>query len=392
MLAGLQWRMLAVLGALATAATGWLLITALCSLGWLGSAGVDYGAVLLLATQGWLLAHGVPIHLTGTVISLVPLGYSALIVLTTSGFGAMVGRRAVRDLQPLAAQERGWLMLRTAGAFAGSYTVLVLIGALLSEGDAAFGRVLLGCFILAFLPALAGSAGALGWRPAWTPRHQWWLRLPASLAAGILVLIVAGSVVSAWALLRYHTRVIALHQSLDAGALGGFVLSVMQLAWIPNVVVWAGSWTLGAGFSMGAGTVVSPIANQLGALPAVPLFGAVPPSGPGPGSALWWLVAGVGAGVASAWVLVSARQQSARTPDQRPVRIDQLAVIGGLAGILSGLAFAALAACAGGDIGITRLVGLGPRMSELLVLAPTLLGISGLVTGTLMGLPAGRGR
>lgn len=384
--------MLAVLGALATAATGWLLITALCSLGWLGSAGVDYSAVLRLATQGWLLAHGVPIHLSGAVISLVPLGFSALILLTASGFGAMAGRRAARDLQPVAPAERGWLTLRTAGAFAGSYAVLVLIGALLAENGGSAGHALVGCFILAFLPSLGGSARAMGWHPPWRSRLGWWRRLPASLAAGLLVLVVAGSMVSVWALLSYRTRVIALHQSLAPGALGGFLLSVMQLVWVPNVVLWAASWTLGAGFSMGPGTVVSPIANQLGALPAVPLFGALPPSGPGPGTALWWLLAGVFAGVASAWVLVSARQQSARRSDQRPARIEQLAVLGGLAGILTGLAFAGVAACAGGDIGMTRLVGLGARMPELLVLAPTLLGISGLVTGTLMGLLAGRPR
>ena len=51
-------------------------------------------------------------------------------------------------------------------------------------------------------------------------------------------------------------------------------LLLAQLALVPNALVWAASYALGAGFVMGAGSVVAPAGTELGMLPGLPLLGA----------------------------------------------------------------------------------------------------------------------
>ena len=201
--------------------------------------------------------------------------------------------------------------------------------------------------------------------------------MPRAVGVALSTLIAVSASVLAVALFRYQDRVELIHNGLAAGTLGGVLLLLMQLAWLPNLILWSGSWALGAGMTLGLDSVVSPAANQLGILPSIPVLGALPANGPGPLSALWWLAGGVLAGALAAFVAVRARPRA---------RFDETALVGGLAGVASGLAFWALAAISGGDLGAVRLVGVGARLTQLAVMAPTLLGLWGLVTGLVMGL------
>ena len=54
------------------------------------------------------------------------------------------------------------------------------------------------------------------------------------------------------------------------------MLAVAELAYVPNLVVWALAWLTGAGFAVGAGTQFAPDGVVGGALPAVPMLGALP--------------------------------------------------------------------------------------------------------------------
>ena len=64
---------------------------------------------------------------------------------------------------------------------------------------------------------------------------------------------------------------------------------------------------------------------------------------------------------------------------RRPrARFDETAIVGGLSGILAGLAYTLLAAFSGGDLGTDRLRGVGPRLTELAVMSGAL--ITGLPT------------
>jgi hypothetical protein len=158
---------------------------------------------------------------------------------------------------------------------------------------------------------------------------------------------------------------------------GGIALLAAQLALTPNAVVWATSYALGGGFTLGNGSVVAPAGTDLGVLPGLPLLGALPAPGPGPVSALFWLAAGVLAGGVAAWLVVRGRPQA---------RFDETSLVGGAAGVLGGLLFVGLGWATGGDLGTLRLSGLGPLLLPLLVMAVTTLGLSGMVTGLLLGL------
>jgi hypothetical protein len=79
----------------------------------------------------------------------------------------------------------------------------------------------------------------------------------------------------------------------------------------------------------------------------------------------------------AAWLVVRGRPQA---------RFDETSLVGGAAGLLGGLAFVGLGWATGGDLGTLRLSGLGPLLLPLLVMAVTTLGLSGMVTGLLLGL------
>lgn len=101
----------------------------------------------------------------------------------------------------------------------------------------------------------------------------------ASLAGGVAVtvaiLCAAGIGLAIMIALNYAT-VVGIYQSLQGGVLGGSVITLAQLVLLPNFVIWAAAWIVGAGFAIGAGTAVSPAGTVLGPIPALPLFGSVP--------------------------------------------------------------------------------------------------------------------
>jgi hypothetical protein len=83
------------------------------------------------------------------------------------------------------------------------------------------------------------------------------------------------------------------------------------------------------------------------------------------------------AGAVAAWLVVRSRPRA---------RFDETSLVGGLAGLTGGLLFVGLAWATSGNLGTVRLVGLGPLLLPLLVMAVTTLGLSGMVTGLGLGL------
>jgi hypothetical protein len=67
-----------------------------------------------------------------------------------------------------------------------------------------------------------------------------------------------------------------LYESVQVSILGAVVLTIGQLALIPNLVIYGASWLTGVGFSIGAGSLISPLGSQVGPLPAIPILGALP--------------------------------------------------------------------------------------------------------------------
>ena len=94
------------------------------------------------------------------------------------------------------------------------------------------------------------------------------------LATACLVL-VAALVTTLWVVAGRAT-IGDVVRGLGLDAVGGVVLAVAELAYLPNLVVWALAWLTGAGFAVGEGTHFAPDGVVGGALPAVPMLGALP--------------------------------------------------------------------------------------------------------------------
>lgn len=135
----------------------------------------------------------------------------------------------------------------------------------------------------------SGSVGATATAVAtsvrtWTDRIPRSVReaAPAALRAGsasALLIVAVASVVVAVLLFGNYGAVIGLYEQLQSGVLGGAALTVAQLAFLPNVVIWLASWMVGPGFAIGTGSSVSPLGTDLGPLPGVPLFAIIPAGG-----------------------------------------------------------------------------------------------------------------
>jgi hypothetical protein len=70
-----------------------------------------------------------------------------------------------------------------------------------------------------------------------------------------------------------------LYESVQVSILGAVVLTIGQLALIPNLVIFGAAWFTGVGFSIGAGSLISPLGSQVGPLPTIPVLGALPVGG-----------------------------------------------------------------------------------------------------------------
>ena len=177
------------------------------------------------------------------------------------------------------------------------------------------------------------------------------LRSGTAAAAGILC--VAGVTVFVLILTNYAT-VIGLYETVQAGILGGIALTTLQLALIPNLVIWAAAWFAGPGIAVGVGTSVSPVGTSLGTVPGLPILGVLPQGSLAFGFV--GLLVPLLAGFLAAVLLCRRTAADVRPPALTERLLTGLGV-GGVAGVLLGL----LAWWSGGALGPGRLVEVGPN-------------------------------
>ena len=373
----LAWPVASLIAGVVSALAGFVLALGGAALGWIDAPDIDFTTVLSVGGRLWLLAHGVPASFGPASVSLTPLGFTGLLLLICAALAGFAAHQVVLGAgeAPLVGRRSEWT-LKVTGLFLLGYLSVTMAVAALSLGSAGMGRALVGGSLVGGIGAILGAARRLAWRPTLT----WPVfarAIPRAVGASVLLVLSGGAVVAGTAIVHSWRRVAHLHDALHAGTAGGILLIVLQLAYLPNFVLWAASWLLGAGFAVGTDTLVSPGANQSGLLPTIPVFGAVPQNTVASRASFWWLLIAVAAGVVAAVVVLRSRRRA---------RFDETAVVGGLSGVASGLLVVGLAWLATGGLGIDRMADLGPRLGALIVVAPTSLGLAGLVTGLGWGL------
>jgi hypothetical protein len=307
--------------------------------------GVTMSGAVRTAVLGWLLANHATLLTSIGPVTLAPLGLTLVV-----GFVAYrAGRRsAAGSVDGLPAA------VGAGAALIAGYTGLAAIVTALINGHGSAvstGSVLIGA---ALVSAIAGGLGVLSGAGAWAQIAD---RLPIAgieiarnAAAGLAVLVGGGAAVLGFALLGHAGRVAALSRALGGGGVGGSLLVLLGLAALPTACVWAASYGVGSGFAVGVGTSVAPAGIVLGPVPAFPLLGALPSSGPAPLVSLLALAVPVAAGAVIGWF-------AAHRPAESVMRTGGEACA---AGVLAGIGLGLLVAASTGAFGDGHLSVLGP--------------------------------
>lgn len=359
----LPWPVASLGGGLLAALCGSVLVAGVVLVAWLSAIAIPLPAVLAFSAQVWLLAHGGAISIGNDPVTLVPLGLTLAlggICASTAGFAYRQGRQArTGEISP---RTRRLLLIGTVVQVALGYTAFAAGLAWAVVGVNQLWRPTLGAFGVSLLSAGVGAGLAAGWRPL-AAGPAWLRRGLRGAAVGTLALLIAASVALATALVLGETRVASLEAGLRLDSGGVVVWSLVALAYLPNLLGWTLAWVLGAGFTVGTGSLVSLWTTQLGMLPAIPVFGALPPAGLGDP----WLQAWLAVGAVAGGLTGVAAVRHGRTGPLGAL------IASAVSGLLAGALYVGWLAASRGGLGGLRLVDLGPRLLEaLLIGAPTL--------------------
>ncbi len=276
-----------------SAVVGWFLTDA-------GAHGAPSGA-LRIGALGWLTGHGSGVRIEGVTVTAVPLGITLLAAWAIWRLGQRVGDSISGhgpDADAVADGERDWTVPVALALFTAGYVVTAVVTVTLAATpatDPSAPRVVLWSMLLCLGvggPALAlGSGRAAIWAADLPPvvraaGHGCRRILQLWLAVAALTFVVA-------LVVDFGTAANVMSQ-LHADAGDAALVTVLSLSVVPNAVAWSGAYLLGPGFTVGAGTLVTPNAVALGPLPMFPMLAALPDDGATPG---WtpWLVASAGA-------------------------------------------------------------------------------------------------
>lgn len=275
------------------------------SLVWLleNNPDVDWLVAFRAAADFWLLSHGtglvVPegeilgLLVPAFVVTLVPLGMT--IWLARSFYNAGKRFLAARSLWP------GWLGgslvygvaalgISTAAYDSAIYpvawqgvffpTILFLtfqiLGSVFGQPDEIFEGD-----VLDQSPErdrIRGALNSLRLKLHWSIRSIMGPAFRAGTAITVMLLAVSAFTLAVLIAISW-IDITRLYESVQVSILGAGVLTIGQLALIPNLVIFGAAWFTGVGFSIGAGSLISPLGSQVGPLPTIPVLGALPVGG-----------------------------------------------------------------------------------------------------------------
>lgn len=355
---------------------------------WLIGHGVDVTFVLDEATA---LAIGAP---AGTVVpvTIAALGFALLTLLLGVRAGdriAETGHRLLGELTSLAVFA-GLSFLLTYSVLDPSARPSLWQGTLLPALVFGVGLLLGVLRAGAESGPEANGSSVRDWIADWSPGTR--ATIGGALKAGaasVCLTLIASSVAATAVIVAGYAQVIRMYETLHTEVLGGIIVTLGQLAFVPNVVIWAASWFAGPGFALGVGSQVSPLGTSVGPLPALPILGALPA-----GDLAFGFV-GLAVPIIAGFLAGAAvRPAVVRALGDRP-RAAAFAIITVGGGAFGGLLLGLLAAASAGSLGPGRFSQIGPDPVAVGVAAALEFAIGivlGLVTGALPGFAARLGR
>lgn len=373
----LPWQLIAGVAGVLAALSVWVVVIVLAIIGWAIDRRAPFGSVLSTATDIWAALYGPGFIVGDAFWTVTPLGLTILCLIPVWWFSRITAPHAARDLDD---DVDDWDRFRLAVAVTGLIAVCHAIPITIAAMAAGTGnRALVGTAVALVLGLVGGWLGVAPHLGASVRAllPEWARPVPAALMLSAGTVLLGGLAVVVTAVIQNFGRVSALYGQGGFSVLEGIMVTLVQLAFWVNLALWGSAWALGAGVRLGEQSLLTPAGTDIGFLPGLPIFGAVPAEGPHSPWLMCWLAVGVVGGiVAAGWVLY-----------RRPTaRFDEMSLVGGLAGVLAGLVVTAAAGLSGGHLGTGNLINLGPRIGVLAVLASAVMGLAGAATGLIWGL------
>ena len=257
-----------------------------------GFGDMEFSSVAAMSAHLWLLMHGVPLDLAAAfgasagTMTLVPLGLSILPLLLCYRSGRRLARASYEGefLIPVLSGSVTYALISSAmygWASPHPQPLQALNAALVPLGIVVAGLMWGGYREARSLSRMVGVDTAeqisqMSQYSRWAGSYAWAVVRAAVVA--FVALVGLGAVLLGIGILAGWSQIVATYQELHAGAVGDTAVTLLQLGFLPNLVIYAIAWSTGAGFSFGAGTSVGLTSSDVGTLPMLPILGAVPES------------------------------------------------------------------------------------------------------------------
>ena len=365
-----------------------LIVTALCSAVavfaamsavWAtkGFGDMEFSSVAAMSAHLWLLIHGVPLDLAAAfgasagTMTLVPLGLSILPLLLCYRSGRRLARASYEGefLIPVLSGSVTYALISSAmygWASPHPQPLQALNAALVPLGIVVAGLMWGGYREARSLSRMVGVDTAeqisqMSQYSRWAGSYAWAVVRAAVVA--FVALIGLGAVLLGIGILAGWSQIVATYQELHAGAVGDTAVTLLQLGFLPNLVIYAIAWSTGAGFSFGAGTSVGLTSSDAGTLPMLPILGAVPESMGTAG--LLGLLVPLGAGAIAGWWFLREGEDhldewvALKVPFRPLSALISAVVLGVMTGILTSFGALWLGWISYGSLGIGRFTEVG---------------------------------
>jgi hypothetical protein len=214
---------------------------------WLGSHHVPFSLILAPASSAGFLSY-LPMGAIFLPIFAIRSGFNrALERLHGDYHSAMVVRFSFSTFYALIATGLAWLS-RSDGVTPVWYLATLL------------------AFLLAFLTSLTCGVRVK-------------ISRPVLFASRALAIVLGLSFIFLSALIFLNLKTLGnITTVLEPGFIGGLLLFLLNVLYLPNAAVAVLSYFAGSGFAVGAETIISPFSHSLGTIPAFPLLATLPTS------------------------------------------------------------------------------------------------------------------